>query len=105
LVSGYGLVVVFLMRAGFGGGGRAFVEGLQAVGAAGLAFDLLVEKESLPAAAALAAAAPDVPINLNHLGYPDVGNASAFAQWRDDLAALAAVRPTVYCKLSGLPQA
>ena len=45
-----------------------FREGLAAVGAAGLAFDLLVEKESLPAAAALAAAVPGVRLNLNHLG-------------------------------------
>ena len=34
-----------------------------------------------------------------------MGNATAFASWSADLAALAAVRQDVYCKLSGLPQA
>lgn len=82
----------------------SFIQGVQALGEAGLVFDLLIHKESLhPEATSLVDAAPNTTFNLNHLGYPDIRNASALAQWQADLSELAR-RPNVYCKMSGLPQ-
>ncbi|ARU51621.1 amidohydrolase [Cellulosimicrobium cellulans] len=82
--------------------------GVAAVGAAGLAFDLVLRDHQLPAAARLVAALPDVPFVLDHLGKPrlDAGGAAGadgdrLATWRHDVAALAS-RPNVAAKLSGL---
>ena len=59
----------------------------------GLVFDLLIEKEQIPAATALAASLPQVRFNLNHLGYPAIGNASALATWTKDITALGPPAP------------
>ncbi|MFE6235849.1 amidohydrolase family protein [Cellulosimicrobium sp. NPDC057862] len=82
--------------------------GVATVGAAGLAFDLVLRDHQLPAAARLAATLPDVPFVLDHLGKPrlDAGAAAGpdedrLAAWRHDVAALAAL-PNVAAKLSGL---
>lgn len=79
--------------------------GIAAVGAAGLAFDLVVLPDHLPAAARLAHDLPDVRLVLDHLGKPDltggVADPVALASWREDLAALAAAG-NVTAKISGL---
>lgn len=80
------------------------VAAVRNLSALALPFDALVKAPQLPDLAALARAAPATTINLNHVGYPPFGNASAMAAWERDLRALAAL-PNVYCKLSGLPQA
>jgi len=82
---------------------QLFLEGLAVLASFNLPFELLVTKEQLSHAAALAAAVPSVTFNLNHLGYPEIQNSSAFAAWQADIRTLAML-PNVYCKLSGLPQ-
>jgi L-fuconolactonase len=74
--------------------------GLRRFGAAGLAFDLVVRDDQLPAAARAAAALPDVRFVLDHLGKPRI-RAGLFEPWRAAVADLAA-RPNVAAKLSGL---
>jgi predicted TIM-barrel fold metal-dependent hydrolase len=55
------------------------------------------------AMAALAAAAPDLTVVLDHVGSPAARNASAFADWAAGLAAVAAA-PNVAVKLGGVLQ-
>jgi L-fuconolactonase len=74
--------------------------GLATVAAAGLAFDLVVRVEQLPAAAAAAAAVPQCRFVLDHLGKPAIA-AGGYPQWRARLAPLAR-HPNVAAKLSGL---
>jgi len=86
-------------------------EGVAAVGAAGLAYDLLVRPPQLPAAIALAARLPAVRFVLDHIAKPPIKAAAApgagaevaaaVAAWADGIRALAAL-PNVWCKLSGL---
>jgi len=76
--------------------------GLAAVEAAGLAFDLVVRVEQLPAAARAAAAHPGLRFVLDHLGKPRITAGEAgLAQWRTAIAPLAACRNAT-AKLSGL---
>jgi L-fuconolactonase len=74
--------------------------GLATVAAAGLAFDLVVRAEQLPAAAVAAAAVPQCRLVLDHLGKPAIA-AGGYEQWRSSAAALARC-PNVSAKLSGL---
>lgn len=69
-----------------------------------LVLDLLVNRTQLKDVAKLAAALPELRINVNHLGYPDVKAATFDQDWANGITALAAL-PNVYAKLSGLPQA
>lgn len=82
-----------------------FRAGLATLAEFDLAFDLLVEKEQLQDTAALAAAVPNVVMNVNHLGYPNISDPDPdhFASWAADLQSLAQ-QPNVFLKLSGLPQ-
>ncbi|WP_433062969.1 amidohydrolase family protein [Dactylosporangium sp. CS-033363] len=76
--------------------------GLAVLGAAGLAFDLVIRVDQLPAAARAAAAVPGVRLVLDHLGKPRIDRgAVGLARWRDALAAFAD-RPNATAKLSGL---
>ncbi|WP_277207964.1 amidohydrolase family protein [Isoptericola croceus] len=79
--------------------------GLGTVAAAGLAFDLVLRADQLPAAARLARDLPQVRFVLDHLGKPDLRgtatDAASLAAWRCDLTALAAA-PNVTAKISGL---
>lgn len=75
-------------------------DGLLRVGAAGLAFDLVVRADQLGECAQLAAALPSVRFVLDHLGKPPI-RSGALRPWRDDLARLADC-PNVTAKLSGL---
>lgn len=73
----------------------------------GLGFDAMIYHAQLPELAGLAAALPDLPIVLDHLGCPlGVGPyaerpAEVFEAWRRDLRALAR-HPRVDVKLGGL---
>ena len=74
--------------------------GLAAVGAAGLAYDLLVTAEQLPAAVATVRALPQVRFVVDHAGNPPADPAAAAAWRRDVLELSRSENATV--KLSGL---
>ncbi|WP_320773007.1 amidohydrolase family protein [Streptomyces sp. CRN 30] len=76
------------------------LEGLAAVAAAGLVYDLVVLDHQLPACREAAAAVPGLTFVLDHLGKPPVasGRLEPWASSVRDLAAL----PNTVCKLSGL---
>ncbi|WP_367047160.1 amidohydrolase family protein [Streptomyces sp. Je 1-332] len=74
--------------------------GLAAVGAAGLAYDLVVLPNQLPACVKAAQEHPGVTFVLDHLGKPPVAS-GALEPWATAIRALAACSNTV-CKLSGL---
>ncbi|WP_420117078.1 amidohydrolase family protein [Micromonospora sp.] len=76
--------------------------GLAALADAGLAFDLVIRADQLPAAARAARAVPGLRFVLDHLGKPRIAEGDAgLRSWRGPLAALAA-NPNVTAKLSGL---
>lgn len=74
--------------------------GLAAVGAAGLAYDLLVRPQHLPAAIKITAALPDVRFVLDHGAKPEIATGST-QPWTKLIEELGR-RPNVTCKLSGL---
>lgn len=74
--------------------------GIRAVGAAGLAYELLVRPRELPAAGRVVADLPDVRFVLDHLGKPAVRIGSD-PGWETGIAALRD-RPNLWWKLSGL---
>lgn len=74
--------------------------GLGALGAAGLAYDLIVRGDQLPGAIETVGALPEVLFVLDHAGGPDVGG-DAFGAWREAMRALGAL-PNVAVKLSGV---
>lgn len=91
-----------------------FRGGLAQVAARGLSFDAWCYHHQLPALASMAAALPELPIVLCHLGTPiavggpygDQGlseraRRDALSQWRDGLAQVAE-QPNVVAKISGL---
>jgi L-fuconolactonase len=75
-------------------------QGLAAVGAAGLVYDLLVTAAQLPAAVATVRALPDMRFVLDHAGGPPA-DADAGAAWRRDILELAGAE-NVTVKFSGL---
>jgi L-fuconolactonase len=77
------------------------LQGLAAVGAAGLVYDLLVKPPQLPAAVTVAQRLPQVPFVLDHLAKPDIA-AAAWEPWASGVAMLAEAGPHVSAKLSGL---
>lgn len=74
--------------------------GLAAAAAAGLAYDLVITPEQLPAAVTAATRRPELTFVLDHLGKPPVA-AGELQPWAGDLARLAAL-PNTFGKLSGL---
>ena len=76
------------------------LDGLAAVAAAGLAYDLLVRERELPAARAVAQRLPELPLVVDHLAKPRIRE-GAMEPWAGELAALAR-HPNVACKVSGL---
>ncbi|MEV0136541.1 amidohydrolase family protein [Dactylosporangium sp. NPDC050688] len=74
--------------------------GVAAVGAAGLAFDLVIRRHQLPAATRLARDLPGVTFVLDHLGKPALPY-SRHGGWARDLRTLAQL-PNTTAKLSGL---
>ena len=76
------------------------IRGLAAVGAAGLAYDLLVRSSQLPAARAVVRRLPDVTFVLDHCAKPAIAT-GRWEPWAGEIAALAKL-PNVACKVSGL---
>ncbi|MFC1443402.1 amidohydrolase family protein [Streptacidiphilus sp. N1-10] len=76
------------------------LRGLAAVADAGLAYDLLVLPEQLPAAARAAELLPGLTFVLDHLGKPPIA-AGEQEPWATRLRELA-LRPNTFAKLSGL---
>ena len=76
------------------------VRGITAVGAAGLAYDLLVRPRELPATLQLARRLPDVSFVIDHLAKPPIASGE-LEPWRSRIAPFAALG-NVSCKLSGL---
>ena len=76
------------------------LRGIEAVGAAGLAYDLLVFARQLPVAGTVAGRLPHVRFVLDHLAKPPIA-AGQWQPWADQLAGLAEL-PNVIAKLSGL---
>jgi L-fuconolactonase len=74
--------------------------GLQAVGEAGLAYELLVRTRELPAVIEIAESLPDVTFVLDHIGKPPMAK-GAGDEWAELVSKLA-LHPNVSCKLSGL---
>lgn len=66
----------------------------------GLVFDVDCEWPNMPALAALAARHPELPIVLEHMGFPRRRDDDYFANWRKGLRAVASI-PNVTCKISG----
>ena len=77
-----------------------FVRGVQAVGAAGLPFDLCITADQLPETIALVERCPGTSFVLDHCGKPAIRD-GVFEQWSRDLERLAR-HERVHCKLSGL---
>ncbi|MDG9675969.1 amidohydrolase family protein [Micromonospora sp. DH14] len=76
--------------------------GLAEIAAAGLAFDLVIRADQLPAAARAARELPHLRFVLDHLGKPRIDEGAAgLRSWSGPVAALAA-NPNVTAKLSGL---
>jgi L-fuconolactonase len=74
--------------------------GLEAVTAAGLAYDLLVRTRELPAALETARRHPELRLVLDHVAKPPLASGELNA-WAEGVEALARL-PNVTCKLSGL---
>lgn len=74
--------------------------GLRAVGAAGLAYDLLVRPAQLPAALRVTAELDEVRFVLDHGGKPEISE-DRFEPWAGLTAEMAPL-PNLTCKLSGL---
>ncbi len=74
--------------------------GIRAVGAACLAYDLLVRPHQLPAALAVASELTDVTFVLDHGAKPPI-TSGVLEPWASQIGELAA-RPNVSCKVSGL---
>jgi L-fuconolactonase len=74
--------------------------GILAVGAAGLAYDVLVRPHQLPAALAVTGELAGVRFVLDHGAKPAIASA-AMEPWASQISELAA-RPNVTCKVSGL---
>lgn len=78
------------------------VAGIEAVGEAGLAFDLLVLTDQLQSAVVLAARLDTMTFVLDHAAKPPfTAGPDEWVAWTEGVTALAA-RPNVACKLSGL---
>ena len=74
--------------------------GIRAVGAAGLAYDLLLRPRELPAALQLTRRSPDIRFVIDHLAKPPIAT-GALEPWRGLLAPFADL-DHVACKVSGL---
>ena len=81
--------------------GRADVRaGIAASGAAGLAYDLLVRPEHLPAAVAVARALPDVRFVVDHLAKPPIAS-GRLEPWASRMRPLGEL-DNAWCKISGM---
>jgi L-fuconolactonase len=78
----------------------AFLNGIAALKAFDLSYDLLLFPKHLPVAVKVVARFPDQDFVLDHLAKPLIGQ-KQFSPWREDLLELAKF-PNVFCKLSGM---
>ncbi len=76
------------------------IRGIEAVGAAELAYDLLPKQRELPACLPAVDANPEMRFVVDHIAKPLIA-AREMEPWSARLAELAK-RPNVYCKLSGM---
>jgi L-fucono-1,5-lactonase len=76
------------------------VDGIRAVGAADLVYDVLIRPRELPAALRLARRLPEVRFVIDHLAKPPISGGDGQA-WRDGIAAFSKL-DHVACKISGL---
>ncbi|HEY8631747.1 MAG TPA: amidohydrolase family protein [Candidatus Limnocylindrales bacterium] len=74
--------------------------GIQAVGRAGLVYELLVRSRELPAAREIVAGTPDVRFVIDHLAKPPIRDGT-LQPWADLVAGFAGL-PNAWWKLSGL---
>ncbi|AJP70884.1 amidohydrolase family protein [Sphingomonas hengshuiensis] len=82
-------------------GDAAWARGFAALGRHGLSFDLQAYPGQFPGLARLIARHPETPVIVNHGGMGVDPGAAGVAEWRDGMAALAAL-PNVSVKLSGM---
>ena len=82
---------------------QGFVDGVRALGRAGLECEFGIHRGQILAAAALAGRCPDVRFIVCHCGVPDIRR-QELDPWRDHIRQLAAL-PNVFCKMSGLATA
>ena len=75
--------------------------GIQAVGDAGLAYDLLVKTRELPAAVETAGRHPDMRFVLDHIAKPRIAAGPRDEEWERAMVPLAG-HQNVFCKLSGM---
>lgn len=78
----------------------AVQQGISAIGAADLVYDLLLKPPYIDAAVACASALPDVRFVIDHIAKPDIAH-DGFAHWARKMAPFADM-PHVFCKLSGM---
>jgi len=78
-----------------------WLAGLRLLKKFGLSWDLRVKTWELEAAAQVARGIPDLPVVLNHTGFPWDRSIAGLERWRRGMKALAACEQ-VYCKLSCL---
>jgi L-fuconolactonase len=78
----------------------ALRRGMHALSHRALSLDLLIRGEQLRHVSALAHAAPDLHIVIDHIGVPRIGP-TLDPDWCEMIRA-AATMPNVYCKLSGM---
>ena len=75
--------------------------GIQAVGDAGLAYDLLIKTRELPAAVETARRHPDMRFVLDHIAKPRIAGGPRDEEWERAMVPLAS-HQNVFCKLSGM---
>ncbi len=80
--------------------GEAFLRGIGELKTFGLAYDILIYPQQLPAAIKLAAHFPDQRFVLDHLAKPLI-RAGTLSPWREQIRELAKA-PHVFCKVSGM---
>jgi L-fuconolactonase len=75
--------------------------GIEAVGQAGLVYDILVRTRELPAALEMVRNLPDVRFVIDHMAKPRIAAGATDPEWEAAIAPLADF-PNVSCKLSGM---
>jgi L-fuconolactonase len=78
----------------------AFVNGIAALKAFHLTYDLLLFPKHIPVALKLVELFPEQPFVVDHIAKPFI-KSKVFSPWKEDLFELAK-HPNVYCKLSGM---
>jgi L-fuconolactonase len=80
-----------------------FLDGLKALGAAGLSWDFCVRAEDIRQVTQAAKQVPDMPLILDHFGHGgSVDSEYPIAEWRDAMAELAAACPNVFIKVGSM---